>query len=85
MQLTRIAQSLFSIPKQCPVDTTKHTQDSMYSLALNKDGFILVMGSRNIHIWEVSRKKVNKTVTGHANPVIRMEFVGNILYSCSQS
>ena len=48
-----------------------------------KDGSILAMASRNIHIWDVSSKKVNKTVTGHANPVTRMEIAGNYLYSSS--
>eukprot|EP00090_Calanus_glacialis_P015613 TRINITY_DN2460_c0_g1_i2.p1 TRINITY_DN2460_c0_g1~~TRINITY_DN2460_c0_g1_i2.p1 ORF type:complete len:606 (-),score=281.26 TRINITY_DN2460_c0_g1_i2:53-1870(-) len=77
--------SLFSIPKQCLVETIKHTQDPVFSLALNKDGSILAMGSRNIHIWDVSSKKVTKTVTGHANPVTRMEIAGNYLYSSSES
>jgi len=77
--------SLFSISKQCLVDTIKHTKNPVYYLALNKDGSIQAMGSRNIHILDVSSKKVTKTVTGHANPVTRMEIVGNILYSCSQS
>jgi len=57
----------------------------VYSLALNKDGCILAMGSRNIHTWDMSSKKVIKKVTGHANPVTRMEIVGNISYSCSES
>ena len=29
--------SLFSIPKQCLVETIKHTQDPVYSMAQNKD------------------------------------------------
>jgi WD40 repeat protein len=44
--------SLFSIPKQCLVGTIKHTQDPVYSMAQNKDGSTLAMGSRNIHICD---------------------------------
>ena len=44
--------SLFSIPKQCLVETIKHTQDPVYSMAQNKDGSTLAMGSRNIHICD---------------------------------
>ena len=51
---------------QCLVNTSKHTHDPLYSLALYKDSSILAMGSRNIHVWDVSSKKVTKTVTGHA-------------------
>ena len=46
-----------------------------------REGWLLAMASRNIHFWDVSSKKVNKTVTGHANPVTRMEIAGNYLYS----
>ena len=65
-----------SIPKQCLVDTIKHTQDLVYSLALNKDGSTLAMGSRNIHIWDLSNEKEMQTVTGHVNPVTRLEVLG---------
>ena len=44
--------SIFSIPKQCLVETIKHTQDQVYSMAQNKDGSTLAMGSRNIHICD---------------------------------
>ena len=77
--------SLFSIPKQCLVETIKHTQDPVYSVALNKDGSILAMGPRNINTWDLSSKRVTKTVIGHATPVTRMEIAGNILYSSSES
>ena len=44
------------------------------------------MGPRNMHIWDVSSKKVTKTVTGHGIPVTtRMEIAGHYLYSSSES
>jgi len=77
--------SLFSIPKQCLLSSIKHSTDPLHSLALNKEETMLAMGSRNIHIWDMASKKVTKTLTGHANPVTRMEIVDNLLYSSSEA
>ena len=77
--------SLFSIPKQCLLSTIKHSTDPLHSLALNKEETMLVMGSRNIHIWDISIKKVTKSLTGHADPFTRMEIIDNFLYSSSES
>ena len=63
--------SLLSIPKlHCLVDTIKHSQDLVYSLALHKDGSILAKSYRNIHIRDIASKKVIKTVTGLAMPTL---------------
>jgi hypothetical protein len=41
------------------------------------------MGPRNMHIWDVSSKKVTKTVT--VTFTTRMEIAGHYLYSSSES
>jgi len=77
--------SLFSIVKQCLVSTLMHSPDPIHSLALNKEETMLAMGSRNIHIWDLVSSKVVRTLTGHANPVTRMEILNTFLFSSSES
>jgi len=77
--------SLFSITKQCLVSTFMHSPEPIHSLALNKEETMLAMGSRNIHIWDLVSSEVVRTMTGHANPVTRMEIVNTFLFSSSES
>jgi len=77
--------SLFSIPKQSLVTTFTHSPDPVHSLALNRKENLLAMGSRKVHVWDISNNKVINTFTGHANPVTRLEIVNNFLFSSSES
>jgi len=77
--------SLFSIAKQCLISTFKHSNDPIFSMALNRKENLLAMGSRNIFILDIATKKVTKTLTGHANPVTRLEIVDRLLFSSSES
>jgi len=77
--------SVFSIPKLCLVSTIKPCPDPVHSLVLAKNDSILAIGSRNIKIWDISSHRVLKTLTGHANPVCRLEVVDNFLFSSAES
>ena len=54
----------------------------VHSLAVHNN--VLALGSRNIILWDVKKNFIIKTLTGHANPVIKLSFDSNGSYLFSR-
>jgi len=76
---------LCSIAQQELVSSFKPISQPIYSIAVNKDQTYLALGSRNIFIWDLSKKSISKKLTGHANPVSRLEIFDSFVFSSSES
>ena len=73
----------FSLKQQKMISNFKPITQPIYSLVLH--GSLLALGSRAITLWDLSKKRVVRSLTGHASPVSKLESLDSFLYSSSQS